>query len=72
MLELDLTGLVCPMPVLKTQAFLKKRDVDQLKLICTDPQTESDIPIFCQAKGIKLIKWFKENEKYIFIISCKN
>ncbi len=53
---LDLKGLKCPLPVLKTRKALTRLDAgDQLTVLTTDPMAEIDIPHFCQEHGHKLL-----------------
>ena len=43
MIELDLKGLNCPMPILKTKQAMKNMvKVDQLRVLATDPHSEID------------------------------
>ncbi len=52
MKELDLSGLKCPLPVLKTQKALSDLTTGQcLRVISTDPMSQIDIPHFCSEKG---------------------
>lgn len=52
MQELDLTGLKCPLPVLKTQKALSSLAKGQcLSVLSTDPMAQIDIPHFCSEKG---------------------
>jgi tRNA 2-thiouridine synthesizing protein A len=45
MTKLDLTGLKCPLPVLKTRKALKALTAgDRLEVHCTDPLSVIDIP----------------------------
>ena len=45
MTKLDLTGLKCPLPVLKTRKALKALSAgDRLEVHCTDPLSVIDIP----------------------------
>ncbi len=54
---LDLKGLKCPLPVLKTRkALTRLSDGDQLIVLTTDPMAEIDIPHFCQENGHTLIE----------------
>jgi tRNA 2-thiouridine synthesizing protein A len=44
-LELDLSGLKCPLPALRTRKALKgARSGDRLTVTCTDPMAAIDIP----------------------------
>ena len=49
---LDLTGLDCPLPVLKTKKFLATMTPgDSVKIITTDPASVQDFQEFCQKTG---------------------
>ena len=48
MLELDLKGLNCPLPVLKTKKFLMNIEAGtQLMIYTTDPASLEDLKDFC-------------------------
>lgn len=67
--QLNLEGLICPIPVLKTQAQLKKMQAgDVLEICCTDPQTQKDIPSLCNARGYQLLDRDIQDEKYLYRI----
>lgn len=54
---LDLMGLKCPLPVLKTKKALSKLvPGDELTVLTTDPMAEIDIPHFCQEHGHVLVE----------------
>lgn len=49
---LDLNGLKCPLPVLKTKKALSRLPPGaELTVLTTDPMAEIDIPHFCQEHG---------------------
>ncbi|MTI07385.1 sulfurtransferase TusA family protein [Roseibium denhamense] len=49
---LDLKGLKCPLPVLKTRkALTALKAGDELVVLTTDPMAEIDIPHFCNENG---------------------
>ena len=51
---LDLTGLKCPLPALKTRKALKSLKAgDQLEVHCTDPLSVIDIPNLIRETGDK-------------------
>jgi len=57
---LDLKGLKCPLPVLKTRKALSRlTDGDRLTVLTTDPMADIDIPHFCRENGHTLL----ENER---------
>lgn len=52
MIELDLTGLNCPLPVLKTKKFLANLAADEIiKVITTDLASLFDLQEFCKKTG---------------------
>lgn len=54
--EIDATGLLCPLPVLKARKRLKGMASGQvLRLIATDPAAVIDVPHFCSESGHQLI-----------------
>ncbi|WP_319532543.1 sulfurtransferase TusA family protein [uncultured Cohaesibacter sp.] len=56
MQELDLSGLKCPMPVLRTQKALAGLHAgDRLAVVTTDPLASLDLPSFCGQKGHRLV-----------------
>lgn len=54
--ELDATGLLCPLPVLKARKRLKALDSgDRLIVLTDDPAALIDIPHFCKEAGHDLV-----------------
>ncbi len=50
--KLDLTGLKCPMPALRTRKALRRLSPgDRLEVLCTDPLAAIDIPAMVQQSG---------------------
>ena len=53
---LDARGLLCPLPVIRTQDRVKAlRSGERLRVRCTDPGTESDIPAWCRINGHRVV-----------------
>lgn len=53
---LDARGLLCPLPVIRTQDRLGKLAAgEKLKVLCTDPGTLQDIPSWCRVHGHRLL-----------------
>lgn len=68
-LELDLTGLTCPMPLLKTkQALNKLASGDTIRVIATDPASERDFKVFAQQSGNRLLSTEKADGKFTFVL----
>lgn len=50
--EIDATGLLCPLPVLKARKGLSTMQLGQvLRLLASDPMAVVDIPHFCSEAG---------------------
>lgn len=70
MLELNLIGFNCPLPVLKAKKFLATIETgEQVKIITNDPASEKDLQIFCQKTGNILISQTIELDQIISIIA---
>lgn len=68
---LDTSGLLCPMPVLRTRKALRSLVVGELlTVIATDPAAARDIPAFCTATGQSLVSVESQDGRFIFQI-CK-
>ena len=60
--ELDTTGLLCPLPVLKLKKRIKNINQGEvIKIFTDDPAAELDIPHFCNETNNKILK--KKQEK---------
>lgn len=54
--ELDLRGLKCPLPVLKTRHAIRKLEAgSRLWVLTDDPLAVIDVPAFCNESGHKLL-----------------
>ena len=70
--ELDLSGLLCPLPVLKARKHLQSMTTGHvLKVIATDPMSAIDMPHFCTEQGHELLGHTQDGERYIFRIMRK-
>ena len=55
--ELDVSGLICPLPVLRARkSLMALQSGALLRVLCTDPAAASDFPAFCLAAGHDLIR----------------
>ncbi len=64
--ELDLSGLICPVPIVMTSETIKKmKEGEVLKVISTDPGFEKDIWNWSKQTKNELLKLLKENGKTI-------
>jgi len=66
---LDLTGLKCPLPALKTRKALKPlQPGDQLEVHCTDPLSVIDIPNLIRETGDKVEITERSESRIVFLI----
>ncbi len=69
---LDVSGLSCPMPVLKTKKAMEKLEPGKvLKVIATDKGSKSDIPAWVKRTGNELLEMKEEGGKFIYLIKKK-
>lgn len=69
MTKLDLTGLKCPLPVLKTRKALKALMAgDRLEVHCTDPLSVIDIPNLIRETGDRVEIVEREEKRIVFMI----
>ncbi|CEG08587.1 Sulfurtransferase TusA [Afipia felis] len=68
-LKLDLSGLKCPLPVLRTRKALKSlQPGDRLEVVCTDPLAAIDLPHLILETGdrIEIVK--HDTDGIVFLI----
>ena len=64
-ITLDLSGLTCPMPLLKTkQALNKMASGEVVRVVATDPGSERDFHIFARQSGNELLKFEVNDQQY--------
>ncbi len=69
MTKLDLTGLKCPLPVLKTRKALKALIAgDRLEVHCTDPLSVIDIPNLIRETGDRVEIIERAEQRIVFMI----
>ena len=68
-LELDLSGLQCPMPLLKAKLALNSLQSQQvLKVVATDPGSEKDFHLFAEQSDHKILDFQKDETAYFYWI----
>ncbi|MCB6183850.1 sulfurtransferase TusA family protein [Leeia sp. TBRC 13508] len=71
-LEIDLKGLNCPLPILRTKKTLATLDSGKLlQVLATDPGTPTDFAQFCQQTGHELISTEQVDNYWKFLIRRK-
>jgi tRNA 2-thiouridine synthesizing protein A len=67
--ELDLRGLKCPMPVLRTRKAMRRLAVGRsLAVVCTDPLAAIDIPHLAREDGHHLVSIEHVGEASRFVL----
>ena len=67
--QLDTQGLLCPMPVIKTQNKIKELAVgDTLEVLASDPGVMHDIPAWCRINGHTIVESSKEKRLCTILI----
>lgn len=65
----DLSGLNCPLPILRTKKALAALESGQLlQVTCTDPATPTDFAAFCKQTGNELVEHWQADAKFLFLI----
>lgn len=68
-IEIDLSGLRCPMPLLKAKLALNSMDSTQvLKVVATDPGSEKDFQLFVNQTDHKILDFQKDDSAYYYWI----
>ncbi len=66
---LDCTGLLCPMPIVKTSKAMKELEAGQiLKMIATDAGSPPDIEAWSRQTGNELLRSTTEDSKFVFYL----
>ena len=64
---LDCSGMLCPVPVIKTSKAIKEMQVGQvLKMISTDPGAPPDMVAWARQTGNELLDSHQDGKNYIF------
>jgi tRNA 2-thiouridine synthesizing protein A len=64
---LDCSGMLCPLPVVKTSKAIKQIEVGQiLQMIATDAGAPPDMEAWTRQTGHEMVNSYEEGGKYIF------
>jgi tRNA 2-thiouridine synthesizing protein A len=70
---LDVKGLNCPLPILRTKKAIKDIPMDgMLEVLATDPGSVKDMEAFCKQTGNELVSWKDQGGTYSFTIKRKS
>ena len=69
---LDCSGMLCPVPVVKTRKAIQAMEVGQiLKMIATDPGSPPDMEAWSRQTGNELLRSTTEDGKFVFYLKKK-
>lgn len=67
--ELDATGLLCPLPVLRANRALRSVPAGGLLVVrATDAAARSDFPAFCRQTGHELVSIAEDGPVLVFTL----
>jgi tRNA 2-thiouridine synthesizing protein A len=67
--ELDVRGLLCPLPVLRARKRLSAMNPGEiLRILATDPAAAIDFPHYCAESGHTLLATDRQGDVMIFVI----
>ena len=71
-LEVDASGLNCPLPLLRLKkALIVMASGEVVKVIATDPAAHLDFGVYANQSGHQIIELIKHDNKQIFYIKKK-
>lgn len=71
-IEIDATGLVCPLPVLRLAKALRMATPGtRVRLIATDPASQVDVPHFCAQSGHALVESGGGEGGFWYVVACR-
>ena len=69
---LDLKGLSCPLPIVKTAQGIKEiRSGELIEALATDPGSVADFNAWCKSTGNELVEQSDEGGVFRFVIRKK-
>ncbi len=71
-MEVDASGLLCPLPLLRLKkALTGMASDDVVKIIVTDPAAHLDFGVYANQSGHQIIELIKQDNQQIFYIKKK-
>lgn len=68
-MDLDLRGLLCPLPMVRVSQNIEKVPVGGIiKAVATDPGSLADIPSWARTTGHEIVKTDKQDKDLIFYV----
>lgn len=71
--ELDARGLLCPMPVIRTEERMKQlAPGTELEVRASDPGVLYDIPAWCRVNGHTVLESREEDDEQVVIVRVED
>ena len=71
-MEVDASGLLCPLPLLRLKkALMGVASGDVVKIIVTDPAAHLDFSVYANQSDHQIIELIKQDDQQIFYIKKK-
>jgi tRNA 2-thiouridine synthesizing protein A len=71
-LEVDASGLLCPLPLLRLKkALIEISSGDIVKVIATDPAAHLDFGVYTDQAGHQIVEFIRHSNAQIFYIRKK-
>ena len=71
-LEVDASGLNCPLPLLRLKkALIEMTSGEIVRVTATDPAAHLDFGVYSEQTGDQIVEFIKEADKQIFYIKKK-
>ncbi|MEE9354821.1 MAG: sulfurtransferase TusA family protein [Methylococcaceae bacterium] len=71
-LEVDATGLQCPLPLLRLKkALFSIQSGEIIRIIATDPAAHLDIGVYAEQTGHEILHFIKEQDRQEFFVKKK-
>jgi tRNA 2-thiouridine synthesizing protein A len=68
-LEVDATGMYCPLPILRLERALRDRLPGSIALlIATDPASVEDVEVFCREGGHEIVESSRDAARFLFFV----
>ena len=72
-LEVDATGLTCPMPVIELSTAIEQVAVgEQVRLLATDPTARVDVPVWCRMRRHRLVSLDEHDSALRFLVERRH
>lgn len=66
---LDVRGLCCPMPVIRTQQAMQRLEAGRvLEVVSSDPGSKKDIPVWAEVTGHRLLSLEERPDGFHFFL----